>query len=80
MNKTSLAVVALVIVAATAIGFYAFAQDAQASGSSSGFSQSITQKSRINSFIISDSTVGNQVAQNSFCFEPTGGGNTCGIR
>jgi cytochrome c-type biogenesis protein CcmE len=79
MNKTSLAIVALVIVAATAIGFYAFAQNAQASSSSLSFSQSNKQRSSTLAGIISNSNVGNQLASNTFCFEPTGGGNTCGI-
>jgi hypothetical protein len=66
MNKTSLAIVALVIVAATAIGFYAFAQDAQASIS---FRQSNTQRSSVDAFIINRAGVGNQDAINNFCFQ-----------
>jgi hypothetical protein len=65
MNKTSLAIVALVIVAATAIGFYAFAQDAQALS----FRQGITQRSSVDAFIINRAGVGNQQAQNNFCFQ-----------
>lgn len=65
MNKTSLAIVALVIVAATAIGFYAFAQDAQALS----FRQGITQRSSVDAFIINRAGVGNQDARNNFCFQ-----------
>jgi hypothetical protein len=71
MNKTSLAIVALVIVAATTIGFYAFAQDAQASLS---FRQSNTQRSSVDAFIINRAGVGNQEAQNNFCFQAGCGG------
>jgi hypothetical protein len=70
MNKTSLGIVALVIVAATAIGFYAFAQDAQALS----FRQSITQRSSVDAFIINRAGVGNQEAQNNFCFQAGCGG------
>jgi hypothetical protein len=71
MNRTSLAIVALVIVAATAIGFYAFAQDAQASIS---FRQSTSQRSSVDAFIINRAGVGNQEAQNNFCFQAGCGG------
>jgi hypothetical protein len=66
MNKTSLAIVALVIVAATAIGFYAFAQDAQASLS---FKQSISQRSGVTALIINRAGAGNNDAVNNFCFQ-----------
>ena len=66
MNKTSLAIVALVIVAATTIGFYAFAQDAKASLS---FRQSNTQRSSVDAFIINRAGVGNLDATNNFCFQ-----------
>jgi hypothetical protein len=66
MNKTSLAIVALVIVAATAIGFYAFAQDAQASIT---FKQSISQRSGVTALIINRAGAGNNDATNNFCFQ-----------
>ncbi|MFL6426267.1 MAG: hypothetical protein ACJ71R_22125 [Nitrososphaeraceae archaeon] len=63
MIKTSLAIVSLVVVAAAiAIGFYAFAQDAQALS----FSQSIDQESSVPALIIKRAGVGNQDASASF--------------
>ena len=63
MNKTSLAIVALAIVAATAIGFYAFAQDAQARIS---FSQSNRQSASCSALIISRAGACNNDAENNF--------------
>jgi hypothetical protein len=63
MNKTSLAIVALAIVAATAIGFYAFAQDAQARTS---FSQNNRQSSSCSAVVISRAGACNNDAENSF--------------
>jgi hypothetical protein len=59
MNKTSLAIVALVVVAATtAIGFYSMLQNAQADSVS--FSQSNRQHSHVTAGIIAHAGVGNQ--------------------
>ncbi|MFL6359473.1 MAG: hypothetical protein ACJ71P_12040 [Nitrososphaeraceae archaeon] len=69
MNKTSLAIVALAIVSATAIGFYAFVQDAQADSLS--FSQSNDQSSSILALTISGpGDVGTQTATNTCCSTP----------
>jgi hypothetical protein len=68
MNKVSLAIVALgVLVAATAIGVFAMAQDAQARNhcSRGSICQSNSQSSRVNAGIISRASVGNQDADNS---------------
>jgi hypothetical protein len=67
MNKVSLAMVALgVLVAATAIGVFAMAQDAQARSCSRGsICQSNSQHSSVNAGIISRASVGNQDADNS---------------
>jgi hypothetical protein len=67
MNKTSLAIVALAIVAATVVSVYAFAaQDAQARCNNGGsLCQRNSQRSHVRAAIISNSDVGNQAASNS---------------
>jgi hypothetical protein len=66
MNKTTLlAIVALIIVAATAMGIYAMAQDAQARCNNGSISQSNRQHSSVKAAIIDHSDVGNQAGSNS---------------
>jgi hypothetical protein len=70
MNKTSLAISALVVVVAIAIGFYGFvaSQDAEAqtvSNNDCNFSQCNAQSVSVNAGTISNSNVGNQVASNT---------------
>jgi hypothetical protein len=66
MNKTSLAIVALAIVAATVVSVYAFAaQDASARCNNGSVCQRNSQRSHVSSSIISNSNVGNQASSNS---------------
>jgi hypothetical protein len=69
--KTSLAIIALAIVAATVVSVYAFAaQDANARCSNGSICQSHRQRSYVNSATIENSDVGNQAASNSIPVGP----------